>query len=114
MLPVIKWSVANLSEDNLENLLITVHVEGDVFAFDSIDNFTLRPEGHERPRLRGPRKLADRFAHFNPGFITQSSPVTYRPPAPRPTIQNGGSATIEFRRCTCARTPPKSQGGISC
>lgn len=93
VLPVITWSVDNLFEDNLENLLVTVHVEGDVFAFDSIDNFTLRPEGHKRPRLWGPRKLADRFT---PQFVTQPSPVAYRPPSPRPTIQNGGSATIEF------------------
>lgn len=96
VLPITMWSVENLSDDNLENLLVTVHVEGDVFAFDRVDNFSLRPEGHKRPRLWGPRKLSDRFEPFNAHFVSQTSPVTFRSPSPRPTIQNGGSATIEF------------------
>ena len=96
VLPVIVWSVDNLSEDNLENLVVTVHVEGDVFAYDSVDNFTLRPERYKRPRLWGPQKLAGRLDQFNPHFVTLPSPVAYQPPSPRPTIQNGGSATIEF------------------
>lgn len=96
VLPVLMWNVDNLSEDNLENLLVTVHIEGDVFAFDRINNFTLRPEFHKRPRLWGPRKVASRFDQLKPQVFTQPSPVAYPPPPPRPTIQNGGSATIEF------------------
>lgn len=95
-LPVLAWGVENLSDDNLENLLVTVHVQGDVFAFEKLDNFTLRPQAYQRPRLWGPRGIADRFDRLTPQSITQSLPVSYSRPSPRPTIQNGGSATIEF------------------
>lgn len=96
VLPVIAWGVENLSDNNLENLLVSVHVEGDVFAFDSSDNFSLRPEGHKRPRLWGPRKLAVGFDRLNSQLFTQTLPATYGPPSPRPSIQNGGSARIAF------------------
>ena len=65
-------------------------------------------------RLWGPQKLADGLDRFNTQLFAQPLPVTYRPPSPRPTIQNGGSATIDSQRCTCVRALPRSWKGISC
>ena len=95
VLPLISWSVENLSDDNLDNLLVTVHVEGEVTAHERIDNFSLRPWEPKRPRVWGPRKISDGFG-LTSQMLAQSLPSTYGPSALRPFIQNGGSATIEF------------------
>lgn len=94
----VTWFVNNLSAHNLEGVEVKVHVEGEVEAFESTDDFRLSDLKPSAPRPWGPRRISK---FLNQEVLMRSaSAYNPGPPSlhftPKPIIENGGSVHITF------------------
>lgn len=93
---LVLFSVRNATDTNFTDLLIRLHIEGDVDAYDDQTEMVLSHHHPRSPRIWGPwTEREDPYAHVMPRFTVPMPHTTYLP-RPRPDIVNGGSATIEF------------------
>jgi hypothetical protein len=98
VLPPLVWQVKNLTEHNLSDVNVKIHVAGDVKAYEAIrEARSIRSRVPSAPRMWGPQTKSQ----FNLGsMIRPSYPhpsidmPSFRPP--KPEITNGGSFEIDF------------------
>jgi hypothetical protein len=98
VLPPMVWRVSNLTEHNLTDVKVKIHVEGDVKAYEPLREFTsIRSRVPSAPRMWGPqtKSLFSPAPMIPPSYSNPSFDVTTFSP-PKPEITNGGSFEIDF------------------
>ncbi len=96
--PPVVWRVKNLTEHNLTDVKVNIHVDGDIEAFEAEDMPSLRSRIGAALRLWGPTTSSK----FSAASLLQ--PNIYPRPQmglpgfspPKPEITNGGSFEIDF------------------
>ena len=89
------WTITNLTDHNLEDIQVKVHVDGDVEAFENTAYFGLADLTPTAPRTWGPRLKSAVRPQLLHGQPTRPEPREFTT-TPKPIVTNGGSASIDF------------------
>ncbi|MDQ6525135.1 ATP-binding protein [Nocardioides sp. LHD-245] len=99
--PAVRFQIRNLSQRNYAALVVHVHVEGDIRAYDHTPRFSnLKTYAPKPPRIWGPWKT-DLLQRMAPNLPERLHPVQSYNAAASPVtrstdIVNGGSADLTF------------------
>jgi hypothetical protein len=98
VLPPLVWQVKNLTEHNLSDVNVKVHVAGDVNAYEALGEApSVRSRIPSAPRMWGPQtKSPFNLAPIIPPSYSHPSFDTPSFSPPKPEITNGGSFEIDF------------------
>ncbi|HWU31706.1 MAG TPA: ATP-binding protein [Marmoricola sp.] len=91
----VTFYVVNDGPNNFENLLVELHIEGDVLGYEDPHDFDgVRVNLPQAPRRWGPWFKSNFLGPIGDMSSLYAIPKHFGPIRPRPTIENGGSVSV--------------------